>query len=109
MNARTRAYVLSWGELSRWDLKSARASAFRALHPSFRPLGDFIEEASVMIHPAKEKVHDWPVYGVNNKEGVVFSHNQPGNSFNTSYKRIYKDWFFHNPTRANVGSLGRVP
>jgi len=25
------------------------------------------------------------------------------------YKRIEKNWFFHNPTRANVGSLGIVP
>src|SRR5437868_11345131 len=25
------------------------------------------------------------------------------------YKRIGKDWFFHNPTRSSVGSLGIVP
>ena len=29
--------------------------------------------------------------------------------FNAAYKRIRKDWFFHNPTRCNVGSLGIVP
>src|SRR5262249_9792411 len=29
--------------------------------------------------------------------------------FNSAYKRIRQNWFFHNPTRANVGSLGRVP
>ena len=29
--------------------------------------------------------------------------------FNSAYKRIRKDWFFHNPTRASVGSLGIVP
>lgn len=35
-------------------------------------------------------------------------HHQRGETFNAPYKRIRKDWFFHNPTRANVGSLGRV-
>jgi Abortive infection alpha len=102
-------YALQWRVLSRWDLKSARAAAFRAAHPSFRPLGDFIEEATEIVHPAKQPAHKWPVYGVNNKEGIVFSHFQLGETFNSTYKRIKKDWFFHNPTRANVGSLGRVP
>jgi hypothetical protein len=46
---------------------------------------------------------------VNNKEGVVFSHFQKGKDFNAAYKRIRKDWFFHNPTRSSVGSLGVVP
>jgi type I restriction enzyme S subunit len=45
---------------------------------------------------------------VNNQDGVVFSHAQKGESFNAPYKHIERDWFFHNPTRANVGSLGRV-
>jgi type I restriction enzyme S subunit len=53
--------------------------------------------------------HSWPVYGVSNRNGVNLSHYQPGKEFNSPYKRIQKDWFFHNPTRANVGSLGRVP
>jgi type I restriction enzyme, S subunit len=103
------AFVLQWADLLRWDLKSARASAFRATHPSFRPLGEFIEESTETEHPYKLPDHEWPVYGVNNKEGVVFSHLQRGDAFKSSYKRIRKDWFFHNPTRANVGSLGRVP
>jgi restriction endonuclease S subunit len=34
---------------------------------------------------------------------------QAGKEFNSPYKKIEKDYFFHNPTRANVGSLGIVP
>ena len=104
-----RAYCARWTDLPRWDLKSARAAVFRALHPDFRPLGDFIEEATVTVRPADEPEKLWPVYGVNNRVGVVLSHYQPGKEFNAPYKHIERDWFFHNPTRANVGSLGRVP
>lgn len=106
---RTRAYVVDWQNLTRWDLKSARAAAFRAAHPSFQPLGDFVEEATEIVHAAKEPDHEWPVYGVSNREGISLSHVQKGAAFNAPYKRIRADWFFHNPTRANVGSLGRVP
>lgn len=106
---RTRAYVVDWRNLTRWDLKSARAAAFRAAHPSFQPLGDFVEEATEIVHAAKEPDHEWPVYGVSNREGIALSHVQKGAAFNAPYKRIRADWFFHNPTRANVGSLGRVP
>jgi len=106
---RTRAYVVDWQHLTRWDLKSARAAAFRAAHPSFQPLGNFIEEATEIVHAAREPDHDWPVYGVSNREGVSLSHVQKGAEFNAPYKRIRENWFFHNPTRANVGSLGRVP
>jgi len=62
-----------------------------------------------MVRPWEEPSKEWPVYGVNNDIGVFFSHKQKGKAFNAPYKRIRKDWFFHNPTRANVGSLGRVP
>ena len=106
---RRRAYIVQWHDLSRWDLKSARAAAFRLAHPSFQPLTNFIEEVTELVYPAHEPEHEWPVFGVNNKDGVVFSHFQKGQAFNSPYKRISKDWFFHNPTRANVGSLGRVP
>ena len=30
-------------------------------------------------------------------------------NFKAPYKKIEKTWFFHNPTRANVGSIGIVP
>ncbi len=104
-----RFYALEWRELLRWDLKSARAAAFRAAHPTFRPLREFLEESTEIVHPRKDPSHNWPVFGVSNKGGVSFSHFQLGETFNSAYKRIRKDWFFHNPTRANVGSLGRVP
>ena len=104
-----RAYALWWKDLPRWDIKTARATRFRLLHPTFRPLGDFVEEATELVRPWERPEHEWPVYGVNNVGGVFFSHNQRGDTFNAPYKRIRPDWFFHNPTRANVGSLGRVP
>lgn len=103
-----RAYVVGWNDLRSWDLKSARAAAFRLKHPNFVPLGAFIEEATEMVHPGESPSKEWPVYGVNNRGGVYFSHYQRGETFNSAYKRIKQDWFFHNPTRANVGSLGRV-
>jgi type I restriction enzyme S subunit len=101
--------VVQWRDLPRWDLKTARASAFRLAHPGFRPLGDFAEEATELVRPWDDPEKDWPVFGGNNEVGVVFSHHQRGETFNAPYKRVRKDWFFHNPTRANVGSLGRVP
>jgi type I restriction enzyme S subunit len=107
--AHTRYMVVRWRDLPRWDVKTARASAFRLAHPGFRPLGDFAEEATELVRPWTAPEAKWPVYGVNNEVGVVFSHHQRGDTFNAPYKRIRKDWFFHNPTRANVGSLGRVP
>ncbi|MGH9427082.1 MAG: hypothetical protein ACRD2L_12365, partial [Terriglobia bacterium] len=57
---------------------------------------------------AMEPDKAWPVYGVNNKEGVFLNSYQKGSTFNAPYKRIRKNWFFHNPTRCNVGSLGIV-
>ncbi|HEY9156877.1 hypothetical protein [Candidatus Binatus sp.] len=57
----------------------------------------------------EEPEKEWPVYGINNKEGVFFSHLQKGDEFNAPYKRIRRNWFFHNPTRSSVGSLGIVP
>jgi len=62
-----------------------------------------------MVRPFDDPEKLWPVYGVNNQEGVFLSHYQKGEKFNASYKRIEAGWFFHNPTRANVGSMGRVP
>lgn len=93
----------------RWDLKGARAAIFRAHHPDFVPMGTFIEEQSISVRPFEKPEKEWPVYGVSNKEGVFLSHYQKGVDFRVPYKHIEKDWFFHNPTRANVGSLGRVP
>ena len=101
--------AVHWRDISRWDVKTARASVFRTSNPAFVPLGAFAEEATELIRPWEQPDKDWPVYGVNNKEGVFFSHFQKGEDFNAPYKRICKDWFFHNPTRSSVGSLGIVP
>ena len=105
----SRFFALDFKDLAAWDVKSGRASAFRLACPSFRPMGDFIEEATELVHPSIEPEKEWPVYGVNNKEGVFLNGYQKGETFNAAYKRIRKDWFFHNPTRCNVGSLGIVP
>ena len=95
-------------EIDRWDIKSAQAARFRKDHPSFVPFGCFVEEATQLVHAASEPDKDWPVYGVSNSDGVFLSHLQAGSAFRTAYKKVEPDWFFHNPTRANVGSLGRV-
>jgi restriction endonuclease S subunit len=106
---KSRIMVVNWAELDGWDMKSARASAFRSANQNFHPLSEFAEEATESVRTYDEPEKDWAVYGVNNKEGVFFSYNQQGKEFNTAYKKIYKDWFFHNPTRSSVGSLGIVP
>jgi len=105
----SRFFVLEFKDFTAWDAKSGRAASFRLACPSLRPMGDFIVEATEMVRPPAEPDKDWPVYGVNNKDGVFFNSHQKGATFNASYKRIRKDWFFHNPTRCNVGSLGIVP
>lgn len=105
----SRCFVVDFKDLMAWDAKSGRAASFRLACPSFRPLGDFIKDKTDLIHPAAEPDKGWPVYGVNNKEGVFLNSHQKGSTFNAPYKRIRKDWFFHNPTRCNVGSLGIVP
>lgn len=105
----SRFFALDFKDLTAWDVKSGRAAGFRLACPSFRPLSDFIDEATELVRPSAEPDKEWPVYGVNNKEGVFLNSYQKGSSFNASYKHIRKDWFFHNPTRCNVGSLGIVP
>jgi hypothetical protein len=105
----SRFFVLDFKDLAAWDVKSGRAASFRLACPSFRPMGNFIEEATELVRPAAEPDKDWAVYGVNNKEGVFLNSYQKGATFNAPYKRIRRDWFFHNPTRCNVGSLGIVP
>jgi type I restriction enzyme, S subunit len=98
-----------WSQLRRWDFKSSKALAFRLAHPDFRPLGDIVEEATVLVDPRQRPDEEWPVYGVNNRDGVFLNEYREGREFNANQKRIEQNWFFHNPTRANVGSLGRVP
>lgn len=93
--------ALSWPDLARWDVKSARAAAFRLAHPNFLPFATFAEDATQMVKPFECPTHEWPVYGVNNKEGVFFSYKQSGARFNAPCKRIQKDWFF--PHLSKIG------
>ena len=105
----TRFFALDFRDLNAWDAKSSRAAAFRLACPSFRPMGDFIEDATELVRPFDVPEKAWAVYGVNNKEGVFLNSYQRGETFNAAYKRIRKDWFVHSSIRCNVGSLGRVP
>lgn len=105
----SRVFVANYVRTHQWGLKAGRAAAFASQNPHFVRLGDYAEECSGIVRPWEKPEHQWPIYGVNNKEGVFLSTYQEGDQFNSPYKRIEKDWFFHNPTRANVGSLGIVP
>lgn len=104
----SRMFIADFSRARQWDAKAGRAAAFRSANPSFVRLGNYTEECTELVRPWNDKDKEWPVYGVNNKEGVFLSVCQLGKDFNAPYKRIEKNWFFHNPTRANVGSLGIV-
>ena len=105
----SRMFVADFSQARQWDGKAGRAAAFRSANPSFVRLGDYTEECTELVRPWDNKDKKWPVYGVNNKVGVFLSVCQLGKDFNAPYKHVEKNWFFHNPTRANVGSLGIVP
>jgi restriction endonuclease S subunit len=105
---RSRVFLANYAKTQQWDVKAGRAAAFISTNPGFVRLGDYTEECSDTVRPWEEPKKEWPIYGVNNKEGVFLSAHQKGAKFNAPYKKIEKDLFFHNPTRANVGSLGIV-
>jgi restriction endonuclease S subunit len=105
----SKAFSTTYSGAKQWDVKAGRAAAFIAANKGFVRLGDFTEECTETVRPWETPDAEWPVYGVNNKEGVFLNSLQRGADFNAPYKRIEKDWFFHNPTRANVGSFGIVP
>lgn len=106
---RSKVFLANYENTQQWDVKAGRAAAFITANPDFIRLGDYTEECTETVRPRDEPEKEWPIYGVNNKEGVFLSTMQAGKEFNAPYKKIEKDWFFHNPTRANVGSLGIVP
>lgn len=106
---RSKVFLANYENTKQWDVKAGRAAAFITANPDFIRLGDYTEECTETVRPWDEPEKEWPIYGVNNKEGVFLSSMQAGKEFNAPYKKIEKDWFFHNPTRANVGSLGIVP
>ena len=105
---RAPTFVARFENTRQWDLKGGRAAAFVTANPGFVRLGDCSEECTETVRPWEQPAKRWPVYGVNNRDGVFLSAVQEGRTFNAPYKRIVRDWFFHNPTRANVGSLGIV-
>lgn len=105
----SRVFVASYSKAQQWDVKAGRSAAFRTANPQFVRLGEFTKECTELVKPWEEPEKEWPIYGVNNKDGVFLNNYQKGKAFNAPYKRIEKNWFFHNPTRANVGSLGIVP
>ena len=105
---RARSFVARFENTRQWDLKGGRAAAFVAANADFVRLGDCSEECTETVRPWERPDRSWPIYGVNNRDGVFLSVVQDGRKVNAPYKRIERDWFFHNPTRANVGSLGIV-
>lgn len=106
---RSKVLLANYENTQQWDVKAGRAAAFITANPDFIRLGDHTEECTETVKPWDKPEKEWPIYGVNNKEGVFLSSMQAGKEFNAPYKKVEKDWFFHNPTRANVGSLGIVP
>lgn len=106
---RSKVFLANYKNTQQWDVKAGRAAAFITANPDFIRLGDYTDECTETVRPWAEPEKEWPIYGVNNKEGVFLSSIQAGKEFNAPYKKIEKKWFFHNPTRANVGSLGIVP
>lgn len=106
---RSKVFLANYKNVQQWDVKAGRAAAFITANPGFIRLGDYTEECTETVRPWDGPKKEWPIYGVNNKEGVFLSSMQVGKDFNAPYKKIEKNWFFHNPTRANVGSLGIVP
>lgn len=106
---RSKVFLANYENTQQWDVKAGRAAAFITANPDFMRLGDYTEECTETVRPWDEPEKEWPIYGVNNKDGVFLSSMQVGKDFNAPYKKIEKGWFFHNPTRANVGSLGIVP
>ena len=105
---RARTFVAHFQNTRQWDLKGGRAAAFVAANENFVRLGDCSEECTETVRPWEQPDRRWPVYGVNNRDGVFLSGMQMGRDFKAPYKRVKRNWFFHNPTRSNVGSLGIV-
>ncbi len=63
-------------------------------NPDFIRLGDYTEECIETVKPWNAPEKEWPIYGVNNKQGIFLNSMQVGKSFNAQYKRIEENWFF---------------
>lgn len=97
-----------FSEIAKWDINGIQCERYQHTHPTFMPLGECIEEGGPIVRPFDSPKKLWPVYGVDNRVGVSLSYAMAGAEFNQPYKRILAGDFVHNPTRANVGSFGRV-
>jgi hypothetical protein len=106
---KARSFGALRSNLSRWDVPHVKAEYYRRSQMGLTFFHELAEDATELVRPWEKPDHEWPVYGVSNEVGVFFSHRQLGADFNAPYKRIEGGWFFHNPTRSSVGSLGRVP
>lgn len=100
--------IVNWSELDRWDFKYAMIIDFDKRHSDYLYMRDIADEAHEIVDPREHPDKEWPVYGVSNRDGVFLNEMRIGSDFNQKQQKIRKDWFFHNPTRANVGSIGRV-
>ena len=85
---RARSFVARFENAYQWDLKGGRAAAFVAANANFVRLGDCSEECMETVRPWEQPDKRWPVYGVNNRDGVFLSAVQNGREFNAPYKRI---------------------
>lgn len=97
-----------FSQIIRWDINAIECYRYQKEHPKFQPLDECIEEGGPVIRPFDQPAVEWPVYGVDNRNGVSLAYVMPGREFNQPYKHIKHGDFVHNPTRANVGSFGRV-
>lgn len=85
--ARSKVFLANYAKIQQWDAKAGRAAAFIAANPGFVRLGDYMEECSETVKPWEEPEKEWPIFGVNNKEGVFLSAHQRGALFNAPYKK----------------------
>ena len=83
----SKLFSASFSQATQWDVKAGRAAVFKEANPTFIRLGDYTEECADMIKPWDFPEKKWPIYGVNNKDGVFFSTKQETKYFNAAYKK----------------------
>ena len=70
---RSKVFLARFANTRQWDVKAGRAAAFISANRPFVRLGGFIEECTETVKPWEDPEKQWPIYGVNNKEGVFLS------------------------------------
>jgi len=94
--------------LQAWSIDAGRASMVRRQVRDCAPLGNLIEEKRELFDPSAFPEVLWRMHGVSNSRGVFSSGLIQGRDFTQKQKRVDGGVFIHNPTRANVGSIGRL-